>query len=596
MHRHGLALLLLLFPGLIRAQEAPENLLPAAAQVYLRFDGIDPHRAAYLKTGLGQMLQGDTGTFLSSLFKQLEEGAAAGLTVEQLFRGGSPQQMKKMQADAKAATRLPLLLGEKGFLLAVEVRTLEPPQAQLTLIVPDAGPRADSVFGPIRLGAGLAKAEIKESKIAGRAVSSLDLEVVHLSWWLEGKHAVLTLGTDTPEVAVKSMTAGNQPRLTANPLFKRIQGFNTFETAARAFIDTGALAKLGSQRGPEVRRLLADLGLDGLKSLVFYSGFDGRAQRDLVEWDLPGPRKGLLALLGGKSFRLSDVPPLPPDVVSWSMTNFDTGAFYDTSVQAIEDIVRLVSPDDVAKVKGALKEADTVLGFDLRKDLLGSLGERFAQYASASEGPLALGQVGLFQVKDPDKLQRSIDQAIKSLGQASGVDVKVKKRPYAGVDMRLVQVRQQGFIFAPTYAIVDGWLVVSLFPQPVEGLIVRLQGHPGRLETLAANRGNPAQMPKEFLSISWSDPRPSIKQILSIAPLIGGSVASFLPDVNFDVASLPNTQEATRHLFPNVSITTDDGKTLRNETRGSLSLPIDLTGVDTYAIFGFLSYFGRFLE
>ena len=100
-----------------------------------------------------------------------------------------------------------------------------------------------------------------------------------------------------------------------------------------------------------------------------------------------------------------------------------------------------------------------------------------------------------------------------------------------------------------------------------------------------------AQLPKEFTAISYSDPRPSLKEILSIAPLIGGAVNSFVPDSKFDVDSLPNAQEATRHLFPNVSVTSDDGKTLRLETRASLQLPFDLTGLDTYSIFIFFGFF-----
>ncbi len=276
------------------------------------------------------------------------------------------------------------------------------------------------------------------------------------------------------------------------------------------------------------------------------------------------------------------------------MTNFDTGTFYDTAVQAAEDIVRLISPEDAPKVKAGLKAADAFLGIDLRKDLLGSLGDRFAQYVSPGEGPFTLGQTVLLRVKDPEKLQGALEQVIKTLAQAAGVDVKFKKRPYQGVDMRMVQVRQQGFLFVPTYAVVDGWMAVSLFPQPVEGFIARSKG------TLAAWKPSPEvedmlrQMPQEFISISWSDPRPSLKQLLAVAPLVGGLVASFAPEVNFDVGSLPNAQEATRHLFPNVSVTTDDGKTLRNDSRGSLSLPFDLTGLDTYAFFAALSALGSF--
>jgi hypothetical protein len=41
----------------------------------------------------------------------------------------------------------------------------------------------------------------------------------------------------------------------------------------------------------------------------------------------------------------------------------------------------------------------------------------------------------------------------------------------------------------------------------------------------------------------------------------------------FDLDLIPNAQEATRHLFPNVTIGTDDGKRLRSDTHASLALP-----------------------
>src|SRR5690242_1928432 len=106
-----LAFVLLLLPGSGRAaDDAPERLLSASTQVYLRWDGIDAHKAAYAKTSLGQMMQGDTGTFVTGLFNNLQTSAGALLTVDSLRRGLDPKALKKMQADAKAAaTLLPLL-------------------------------------------------------------------------------------------------------------------------------------------------------------------------------------------------------------------------------------------------------------------------------------------------------------------------------------------------------------------------------------------------------------------------------------------------------------------------------------------------------
>jgi len=60
---------------------------------------------------------------------------------------------------------------------------------------------------------------------------------------------------------------------------------------------------------------------------------------------------------------------------------------------------------------------------------------------------------------------------------------------------------------------------------------------------------------------------------------------SALPQSSFDVTTLPNAQRVTRHLFPNVSVVSDDGTLLRSETRASLQLPIELNGLDTYGLF-----------
>jgi hypothetical protein len=582
-----LALLLFLAPA-ARAQDAPEQLLPAGTQLYFRWDGLDAHRPAYARTALGRIMAGDTGTLVTNLYGQIQEGLGALLTVEPLLRGASPAQLQKLQADAAEAARLLPVLGRNGFLLAVEERSLEPPQVQATLIEPGAGAKPDPLFGTIRLFARLAQVEVKETKVDGRAVSYLPLDPLRLAWWIEGKHAVVSLGTDPPEALVKALH-GPGERLTANPLYQRLEAFHRFETSARAYIDAAGLVKLGATRGKEVARLLNDLGLDGLRSVVFYSGFEGTADRGVLELDLVGPRKGLFTLMKGQPFHLGDVPALPPDVVSWSMTNFDLGALYDVLFRAAVNITRIVAPDSVINVRAFPALANAALGTDLRGDLLGSLGHQVVQYNAPSEGPLSLGQTFLLKVKDAKKLQNSLEQFLKGIGTLTGKEIRLERRTYHGVEVREVHVQQQGFFFVPTYAIHQDWLVLSFFPQQVHGYLRRAQGgmrawkpSPGVQESLR-------RLPQEFVSVSFSDPRPTINQLLSLAPLIGGLVDSFGPQVRFDVHALPNAQEVIRHLFPNVGVTTDDGHTLRMESRDSLALPFDLAGLDTYALFGILS-------
>ena len=65
LRRIGTVVLLLLVPAAGRAADPPERLLPAGTQIYLRWDGVEAHRAAYEKTALGKTLQGDTGKFFT---------------------------------------------------------------------------------------------------------------------------------------------------------------------------------------------------------------------------------------------------------------------------------------------------------------------------------------------------------------------------------------------------------------------------------------------------------------------------------------------------------------------------------------------------
>ncbi len=593
---YALGLLVVLFPAVGRAADdpdAPEQLLPATSQVYIRWDGVEGHRPAYDKTALGKMMKGDTGTFVTGIFGQVQDSLGSLLTVDQLLTGTPPDKLQKLQKSAAESGKLIPLLTEHGFVLGVEVRGIEPPQGQITIILPGAGAKSASLLGALNLVASYYKLELKEVKVGAHTVLTINLGPVHVNFWVQGKHAVLTIGTDDAEKTVKAMTAPNRATLVGTALYKRLHAFDKFETSARAFVDVAAVTKLANSRGKEVESLLTELGLDNLKSIVFYSGFDGASERSIMEMEIPGARKGLLTLLTGKPFKLGDVPALPPDATSWSMTNLDAAKFYDVLLPAVERIAALLSPDAADSIKGYSKSVNEFLGIDLHKDFLGSLDGQFVQYSSPSEGPLNLGQTFLFKVKDQKKLEEAIETAVKGLSKLTPTEVKNKKRTYRGVAVHEIHFGQQSVPLVPTYAIANGWLVVSYFPQGVHGYIARTTDEMPAWKPDAHTVDALKLLPAEFISISYSDPRPSLRTLLSIAPLIGASINSFYPEFNFDVGSLPNAQDATHHLFPNVSVTNDDGKFLRVETRASLALPIELAGIDTYAVFILFSL-GRF--
>jgi hypothetical protein len=584
MHRRlALCLIALALVPAARAAETPEELLPAGIQLYVRWDGTSAHQEAYAKTALGKMLAGDTGKFISGVFAQVEDQVGGLLTVQSLLGGAAPEKLQKLTADASEAVKLLPAVKNKGIILAVELRGLEPPDGQIILILPEIGDKPKPFLGLLRLIAGIAELEVKEAKIDGRDVHHLEAGPVRATWWVEGKHGILSVGTGQPEAVVKSMTSKGD-KLTSHRLYKKLAGFREFETAARGFLDVSGGVKLARTRGADVAKLIDDLGLEQLKSVTFYSGFDGVSERGLTEFEIDGARKGLLALTRGKPFTLADVPPLPDDVVSWSMTNFDLPALYDVGLKTAENVAKLISPDDVNKVKEAIDTVNKFLGVNIRNDLLAHVEGLIVQYGSPAEGPLNLGQSFMVKVKDQDKLREAIDQAIKAIGQATGANVSVKKKQYHGVELREVHVQQQGFFFLPTYAIHNGWLVFGYFPQSVQGYVLRVNGEVPVWKPGPEVRAAFEKLPKDFVSVSVSDPRPTVKQILSIGPFVGSLVNSFGSDAKIDVSGMPNAHEATRHLFPNVSVAVDDGKGFRQESRASLALPVDVTGLDLYIV------------
>jgi hypothetical protein len=570
----GLALFLLVNPALAFCQEAPERVLSDKTQIYLRWDGMEAHRAAFDKTALAQIMKGDMGQFISEAGKQVKDKIQGALSIGQLLGGLPPDAVEKIQTDGAEAAKLLDVVGKHGVILGVEVRTLEPPAVQGTLIFPQAGNPNGPFQALIRTAAYLAKQEVKEQKISGRNVMVLQAGPVQVVAWIEGADAVLTIGTDKAETVIERIAAKGA-NLSSQPLFQKVQGFKEFETEMRGFINLASFVELARGRGKEVSSLIDDLGLGGLQSLVFYSGFDGPAERSLVELHIPGPRKGLLKLASNKAFKLADLPAMPPDVTNFSAMNVDWATAFDVARTAVEDVLKIADPDSAKQVAPFLQQVDQIAGINVRDDLLGSLDTLMMQYSSPSEGIFSLGQVTLIKVRDLKKLQEALNKMAQHLGTMPGVPLSLKKRNYRGVELREIKIQAPGIFYAPTFGIHKDWLVFSLYPQPVHGFILRSTSQLPAWSPGARLKENLQKFPGEYVSVSVSDPRPTVRFLFSLLPTVmaGVNSVSQFTGVSLDVSLLPNAQEVIQHLFPNVSITTDDGATLRMETRASLALP-----------------------
>jgi hypothetical protein len=146
--------------------------------------------------------------------------------------------------------------------------------------------------------------------------------------------------------------------------------------------------------------------------------------------------------------------------------------------------------------------------------------------------------------------------------------------------------------FVPSFAIHRGRVIVGLYPQTVRGYLLRATGKvPAWKPTpLVGEALTAAQKAKaKVVGVIVTDPRPTLRQLCSLGPLLGSLADSSSPG-SFDVGRIPHAQVITEPLYPNVTLLTDDGQMLRLDTRASLAVPFfDLSGTDAYftAIIGY---------
>ena len=631
----GLALLVVAAP--LRADDPPEKLLSPTTQLYVKWDGVAAHKQAYAGSIWGPVMAGPTGDSIRLLLAKGPKYLGANLLADPLLDGKPPEDLRAIYADLKGAEKLVDIIADKGIVFAAEVREPRPtlngfgkllgglfggndkpaigpetflPEAQIFLIVPDAADQAEAFFGSLRLlmRQGAYPIEPLPAAIGRKGFSFTPKEQgipIRAAWWVEGKHFVLYIGTVPADAAIKSVQANAaKGGVTGHPLFQRTLKTGDFESVARGYIDAESVVGLAKRlAGPFVPGLneRADaLGFGNLKAVVFTSGFQGKESRALYEFDLPGERKGLAKVLKQQPLTLNDLPPLPPDVSRFSMLRVDPAATYDAGLGLLEVLTvnnnfgvedQAKGPADAIRLRKEYlaKEADKITGIDLREELLPYLGDKIVTFQTPVEGLSVFGQVVCISLKDPVKVKSAADRIARNLESfVGGGPMKIRKKVYHGVEVREIYSRGFG-VLTPTYAIVGDWLVVAAQPQPVQGMILRLKGDLERWKPDAETSVRLAKMPSDAVGIQYCHPKSTVQNLCCIGPLIigtvtrinfGGNETEFEP---VDIGLIPNGHELSKHLFPNLTYTRDDGRTIRVEVNESFSLPLEFIGFEPMA-------------
>ena len=549
-------------PGASVEPPAPETLLPAGSLLYVEADGQALHEDAWKATAAYKALQqSGLGTVVERTVKMIREQAA--------------------QAEAGPAVDLALTaaghLRQHGLSLAVTVAPQPngPPSAFAVLVLHRAAsfeqPLAD-LLTAVSEGELNFVPEEREGRKLKKAIIP-NTPGVEIAFWNERGHLLVVAGLGAVDSAL-AIAAGSADNITKNPLWtKYIAVDREFEVTAQGWLDVAKIRGMtagiplpinaGGPNAPEmtVGTVLEMLGLDTLNAVVSASGAKGAALWGETWVEAPGPRKGLLALSDSEPLTLADLPPMPFGLSTFTATRFSAGKLYDELLRIADQAAALVPDEDVgAQLNQAKQELRTRLGFDLREELLGSLGDVLVAYNDNRQGILSMGAGFVLEVRDAARFRKALEQLLQAAEQQSQGAVRVRRVEKYGRTLYLTE-------FAPTpfgYTLCQEgkWLVIGS-PQVVEAFLLRVDGVLPSWSPSPEHLAAFSELPGKFAAITVSDPRGLVNFAMGLLPIGVGILQTairesgeFPPglELPFNVEDIPPAELVSTSLFPNVLV------------------------------------------
>ena len=318
-----------------------------------------------------------------------------------------------------------------------------------------------------------------------------------------------------------------------------------------------------------VARVIDVLGLNGLKSLGFSSGYNGEKGYFKSFVDAPAAeRKGLLAI-GGGSVDQNKINWIPKDVASFSIANFgNLEKIYTVAM----DAVKAYDPGVHELVKGKLGEVEGNLELSLQKDVFGAFRGDLVTYSKPMQAMLASpAMVFMLGCPKPDRTVHvlkklcALSDGMFSINESAGDDAK-----FYTVDIMLDDMggMDPTGIIDPTFTFKDGMFVFGLSRQDVKDALNGIAGKGGD-----SVKANPAfkpfanTIPEKVNSLSFSDVAATVDGVYGqLSGVLG--IVPIPADVPIDLGLLPSVETITKHLFGSVSWARTDDAGIYGEAVG----------------------------
>lgn len=216
-----------------------------------------------------------------------------------------------------------------------------------------------------------------------------------------------------------------------------------------------------------VNAVLDVVNLEGLGVALLTSGYDGRRWRTEAFLAAAAPRTGIATVFESPAID-ADALALAPRTASWSaVMSFDLGKLMDV----VRDAVTAAGPEASDPFERGLAQVSGMVGIDVEEQLLRGLGTTWAMYLDPDTA--GHGYTGLTLINplaDPDGVERGLRaaQMFGNLGAMQAlaeqpVKIQVYTNNVEGLDIHTLGTP----LISPSWAVVDGNLVVGMYPHTI---------------------------------------------------------------------------------------------------------------------------------
>lgn len=460
-------------------------------------------------------------------------------------------------------------------LMGIETPDAGAPHMQLPdlVVTLDLGKGVEALRGAIdRLEPLIADASggsFTDKKIAGRTVRALDLGGGFT--WLYALHESTLIVASIPatmERVLSGLAGGVVPdSLSQHADYQAVRNRVLKDgTLLWAYCDLKGLLDLILRGAPdEIRDMLVFWGLGSYGALGYGMDLDGAGIRDRIYARIED-RKG---------WALASQPPKDATIRTPGFLPADTGLYtagvlqFDKAFDAIMSMLDEGYPREAAEFRQVLETVGEHLRINVRRDLLSSLGPEYAIYLSWP-GAAVIPDIGVaFQVRK--EARAKIEEVIATVKTALVDRVEIKDLTFRNRKIHWIDLsatardgdvaRQGPHTLKPSFALVDEYLVITLWPQSLKNLIHGLDTGEPRLKDDPDFKSLRAQVkPGGFeASLFYLDLSSAAGFILDNGvPFL----QSFVPtpdEVPINVAAFPTTGNVTRHMFGMLGVGSWDG-------------------------------------